>query len=86
MLDLKTGEIDKEHSTSPIPFILVAKEFALEPPKERNLLSLSGHVPIGVISDIAPTVLDLLGLVKPAEMNGVSLLPMLEKGGYEAKV
>ncbi|HEX3095711.1 MAG TPA: 2,3-bisphosphoglycerate-independent phosphoglycerate mutase [Patescibacteria group bacterium] len=74
MIDLKTGAIDKEHSTSPVPFILVAKEFELPEPKDRNYLSLSSHVPSGVISDIAPTILELLNLPKPKEMNGRSLL------------
>lgn len=78
MLNLKTGEIDKEHSTSPVPFILIAKEFELAKPKMRDFLSLSSRTPVGVISDIAPTVLELLGLPKPVEMNGVSLFPQIE--------
>lgn len=77
MIDLKTGEIDKEHSTSPVPFILVSKEFEFSTPKERNYLSLSSHPPVGVISDIAPTILQLFDLPVPEEMNGVSLLPVL---------
>lgn len=77
MLNLKSGDIDKEHSTSPIPFVLVAKEFEISPPKNRDYLSLSSHVPVGIVSDIAPTVLELMGLEKPQEMNGVSLLSVL---------
>lgn len=77
MINLKTGEIDKEHSTSPVPFILIAKEFEFEKSKERNYLSLSANVPVGVVSDIAPTILHLLDLEKPKEMNGVSLLKVL---------
>ncbi len=78
MINLKTGEIDKEHSTSPVPFILVAKEFEINPPKTRDYLSLSSHVPVGVASDVAPTILELMGLQKPTEMNGVSLLNSLK--------
>lgn len=78
MLNLKTGEIDKEHSTSPVPFILVAKEFEFAAPKERDYLALSSHPPVGIVSDIAPTILELMGLPKPSEMNGVSLLKALE--------
>lgn len=77
MINLKTGEIDKEHSTSPVPFILISKEFEIVQPKDRNYLSLSSHVPVGVVSDIAPTVLALMGLKQPKEMNGVSLLPII---------
>lgn len=79
MVDVKTGEIDKEHSTSPVPFLLIAKEFEFTNAKPRDYLALSSHVPVGVVSDIAPTILDLMGLPKPEEMNGVSLLPALMK-------
>ena len=78
MINMKTGEIDKEHSTSPVPFLLIAKEFELAPPKDRDYLSLSSHVPCGVVSDIAPTILELMGLEKPEEMNGVSLIPVIK--------
>ena len=77
MINLKTGEIDKEHSTSPVPLILVSQEFEFSKPKERNYLSLSSVPPVGIISDIAPTILELYGLEKPKEMNGVSLLSVL---------
>ena len=33
----------------------------------------------GLLSDVAPTVLDVLGLSKPVVMNGTSLIPVLEK-------
>lgn len=79
LIDMKTGAIDKEHSTSPVPFLLIAKEFALANIKERDFSALSSHVPVGVVSDIAPTILDLMELPKPVEMNGVSLLHEIEK-------
>ncbi|HEX3099949.1 MAG TPA: 2,3-bisphosphoglycerate-independent phosphoglycerate mutase [Patescibacteria group bacterium] len=79
MLNIKTGAIDKEHSTSPVPFLLIAKEFEFEKPKERNYAALSSHVPVGVVSDVAPTILELMGLPIPEEMDGVSLLKVLEK-------
>ncbi len=81
MIDLKTGAIDKEHSTSPVPFVLVAKDFEFEKIKDRDYLALSSHTPIGIVSDIAPTILELFGLPVPKEMNGVSLLSELEKVG-----
>lgn len=77
MINLKTGQIDKEHSTTPVPFLLISKEFEFSSPKEKNYLSLSSHPPSGVISDIAPTILELFDLPKPEEMDGVTLLPDL---------
>ncbi len=81
MINMKTGAIDKEHSTSPVPFILIAKEFEFPKPKERNYSALSSHVPVGVVSDVAPTILELMDLPKPVEMNGVSLLKSIQKTG-----
>jgi len=78
MINMKTGEIDKDHTTNPVPFLLVGSEFCFEKGKNRDYLSLSSRVPDGVISDIAPTILALMGLEKPKEMTGISLLEGLE--------
>ena len=32
----------------------------------------------GLLSDVAPTILDLMGVKKPDEMNGASLLKILQ--------
>jgi 2,3-bisphosphoglycerate-independent phosphoglycerate mutase len=79
MLNLKTGLIDKDHTTNPVPFLLIANEFRYPEAKQRNYLSLSARTPDGAISDIAPTILDLFGLAKPPEMNGVSLWEAVQK-------
>ena len=47
------------HTTNPVPLILVGASAELMP---------------GRLCDIAPTMLDLMGLSKPAEMTGVSLI------------
>jgi 2,3-bisphosphoglycerate-independent phosphoglycerate mutase len=73
MLNSKTGEIDKDHTTNPVPFLLIGNEFRFQQAKTRNYLSLSARTPDGVISDIAPTILALFGLEKPQEMNGINL-------------
>ena len=64
MINLKTGEIDTEHSVNPVPFILVNKNL-------QNKIKLK---PSGVLADVAPTILKLLGLEKPKEMAGKSLI------------
>lgn len=79
MMDPSTGEINKEHTTSPIPFIVIAKDLEFKSPKDKNYLSLSSLVPSGIVSDIAPTVLELFGISKPVEMNGVSLWPQVKR-------
>ncbi len=78
MLDRKTADINKEHSTSPVPFVAIAKDLAFRQATGRNYLSLSSNVPSGIISDIAPTILEFFGLEKPPEMTSVSLVEQIE--------
>jgi 2,3-bisphosphoglycerate-independent phosphoglycerate mutase len=69
-----TGEIDKEHSSNPIPFITVAETFRNPAGNEISLDTLAAIPPSGILADIAPTVLYYLGLEKPAEMTGSALI------------
>ena len=64
MLSPTTGEIDTEHSTYPVPFILIGKEFE---GKAQELKS-------GILADVAPTILSLYGIEKPQSMTGRNLL------------
>ena len=59
MIDYKTGELHTAHTTNPVPLALIGKEAKL---KE------------GRLADLAPTMLDLMGLEKPQEMTGESLI------------
>ncbi len=77
MINVHTGEIDKDHTTNPVPFLLIANEFRFAQMIDKNYLSLSAHVPDGVVSDIAPTILALFGLPKPPEMTAINLLDIL---------
>lgn len=77
LLNIRSGGIDKEHSTNPVPLILIANEFKRKEPKTGGIISLSGAVPIGVISDVAPTMLELMGIPKSEEMSGMSLVGQL---------
>lgn len=79
MINPKTGDIDKDHSTNPVPFLLVANEFKFDKAQDMNYAALSARRPDGVISDIAPTILALFGLPKPEEMTGISLLEVVDQ-------
>ena len=74
MINLRTGDIDKDHTTNPVPFLLAANDLKFKQPFNRGLGSLASRVPAGAISDVAPTVLALFGLPKPLEMTGINLL------------
>lgn len=58
------GTIDTEHSTNPVPFIVITREF----------LGKSNQLQTGILADVSPTVLKLLGIGKPTEMTGHSLI------------
>jgi 2,3-bisphosphoglycerate-independent phosphoglycerate mutase len=79
MINLKTGDIDKDHTTNPVPLLLVANEFKFKKPLSVGYVSLAARVPEGVISDVAPTILELMGLPKPSEMTGINLLEVVGK-------
>lgn len=73
LLDLKTGEAETKHNPNPVPFYLVGKRFRKRSPVD----SLASLPVIGILSDIAPTVLELMKIPQPPEMTGQSLLPQL---------
>jgi 2,3-bisphosphoglycerate-independent phosphoglycerate mutase len=79
MINSKTGDIDKDHTTNPVPFLLMGNEFKFAKPFDHGFAFLSSRIPTGVISDIAPTILDLLGLSKPVEMTGINLLEEIDE-------
>lgn len=79
MINTKTGDIDKDHTTNPVPLLFVANEFKFPGPINRDYSFLSARVPAGVISDVAPTILDLFAIPKPAEMTGISLLELIDE-------
>lgn len=76
MFNMQTGMIDKEHTSNPVPFIIVGKQFEGYSLGGQDALSgdLSLVQPQGILSDIAPTALKIMGLAKPQEMTGRSLI------------
>ena len=64
MIESQTGQIETEHSSNPVPLIIIAKEF----------MGRGQMLPQGVLADVAPTALDLLGIQIPTQMTGRSLL------------
>ena len=74
--NLRTGEIDKEHATNPVPFLLIGKMF-------EGRASVAGEIPegdlslsppVGMLADVAPTILTVLGIPQPPEMGGAPLV------------
>lgn len=73
MIDLHTGERDTEHSSNPVPLWYLNPDNHFKNPKEESPVKISG-----ILSDIAPTILDIMQIKKPADMTGESLLEMLK--------
>jgi len=76
IINLQTKNIDKEHSTNPVPLIIVGVEYEgqLNPQIEAVGEDLSLLPQVGTLSDVAPTVLKILGLKAPKEMTGLPLI------------
>jgi 2,3-bisphosphoglycerate-independent phosphoglycerate mutase len=71
-----TGEVDTEHSVNPVPFWFVTADNHRE--KNAEDIVREQNEVRGLLSDIAPTILDLMKIEQPEEMNGSSLLPILK--------
>ncbi|MCK5509914.1 2,3-bisphosphoglycerate-independent phosphoglycerate mutase [Candidatus Parcubacteria bacterium] len=76
MFNMQMGRMDKEHTANPVPFILVGNDYAGRnfgwkdvPNNDLSLIKSQG-----ILSDIAPTILKILGIKKPEEMAGKSLI------------
>lgn len=65
MIDHQSGQIETEHSTNDVPFILINKELTGKPQTLGT----------GILADVAPTILGLLGVTVPSSMTGRNLLP-----------
>lgn len=63
LIDYTTKEPFTAHTTNPVPFIVVNCRENIKGVKQG-----------GKLCDIAPTILDMMGLDKPKEMTGLSLL------------
>ncbi len=73
MINLETGEIDKEHSTNPVPlWIISPKNKILQKNDVRTEIA-----PQGILADVAPTILEIMEIPKPKEMSGTSLLSLV---------
>lgn len=60
MFDKKTGQAHTAHTINPVPFVYYGREAKM--------------ASTGALSDVAPTMLYLMGLEQPSEMTGRSLI------------
>ena len=61
MIDLITGGPHTYHTTNPVSLFVISSDYF-------------DLTPRGILADVAPTILDLLGIEKPNLMSGTSLI------------
>lgn len=73
MLHASSGQIHKEHTTSSVPCVVIGQPWEL--PSSVSITSdLSLGTPSGILADVAPTILKMMGLEKPPQMTGRPLV------------
>ncbi len=74
--NLVTGEMDTEHSTNPVPLLIIGKQFEgmRAPIGDVIGADLSMTTPVGMLADVAPTILKLMEIPQPSEMTGKPLI------------
>lgn len=69
-LDPISGEVDTNHTSNPVPFIAIAKQF--ESVTNKTLQQ-------GILADVSPSILALMEIPKPFDMTGRNLLASILK-------
>ncbi|MBU4360449.1 2,3-bisphosphoglycerate-independent phosphoglycerate mutase [Candidatus Parcubacteria bacterium] len=73
IINPQSGEINKEHSITPVPFILIDKKHE-NSERLGEGIKLELLTPSGVLADVAPTILKIMNIEQPEEMAGRSLI------------
>lgn len=64
LINNQTGEVDTEHSIYPVPFIIISKKY----------MGQTTMLPSGILADVGPTMLSVMGITKPPTMTGRALI------------
>jgi len=76
MIDNRTEEVNKDNTANPVPFIVINQNVEGKSLHKADVtgMDLSDLKPSGSLIDIAPTILKIMGIDKPKEMMGKSLI------------
>ncbi len=72
LIYLGTGEKESRHNLSPVPLYIVNEELKKE--KTQEELSSETSEIHGMLQDVTPTILKLMGIERPEEVTGFSLI------------
>lgn len=73
-----TKEVETDHTSNPVPLHYVREYLRRTTPRSDSELVGILSQPIGVLADVAPTILEILNIPKPEGMTGISLLNSLQ--------
>ena len=76
MINLYSGQLLTEHSSNPVPFWFITPDNHRKKTDEE-IYNSENNIG-GLLSDIAPTILEFMNIEKPSTMNGESLLRKLQ--------
>ncbi len=78
-IDGQTGAVNKEHSANPVPFVVISDQLPAGVLAKYRAASrdLSALTPVGILADVAPTLLGCVGLPIPESMTGHNLFANL---------
>ena len=74
-----SGEKRTEHSINPVPLYIVGNNWRLSKSRTPAQIIAARKEISGMLTDIAPTILELLEIKKPHEMTGTSLVEVLKR-------
>lgn len=74
--NFSTGQINTEHSSNPVPLWLVTPDNHRQ--KSPEEIARQQAEVGGLLSDVAPTILEIMGIEKAPDMSGESLLSTLK--------
>lgn len=77
MLDPYTGIPETSHNSNTVPLYLISNKWKFSNSKTITYIEQKEKEASGLLSDVAPTILEILNLPKPQEMTGSSVLKTL---------
>ncbi|KKR06028.1 MAG: 2,3-bisphosphoglycerate-independent phosphoglycerate mutase [candidate division WS6 bacterium GW2011_GWF2_39_15] len=80
MIDRVTKRVDTAHTNNPVPFVVLSDitELTLADPKKVIKIGTGDKAtPTGILADVAPTILNILGVEPPQSMTGIDILSVV---------
>lgn len=72
MVDPLMGKIDTEHNANPVPFYFISENSRKKAANDTK--KIKTEAPRGLLSDVAPTILEIMNIEQPNGMTGKSLM------------